>query len=177
MIPASPTTLSGLGNLLDDIERYAVNVSLEIGAARAVGDVPAAPGWYTVRTTATLEQLLPLRPRRGTAHYHIRKRLERIGPLAERGLTAGHDGDGRLPVYSGHAKNLKARVQSHLNGHAKTGCLSLLQYAEALHGTEWSFRFTPVSAVAGDMTDCEPIRILGEQLWRARFGWPVLCHK
>lgn len=166
-----------LTRLLDDIERKATTVTMDIQHARLAGDVPSESGWYTIRTNATLAVLGELHPKPETAHYHIQNRLTRIRSLLDRGFTPTRDSDGYLPVYSGHAKNLKARAQSHLNGHVKTGCLSLDQYAADLRGTQWLFHFTPVSAVADGLEDCEPIRILGEHLWRARFGWPVLCRR
>lgn len=170
-------TRQHLDDLLNSIERHAQAIPLTLGHERVSHGIPAASGWYVIRTTASDDAIAHLLPQQPGGHNRIKDRLERIAPLQSAGLTAVRDADGWWPVYTGHAKNLRSRAHEHLKGHPKTGCLALAQYGGELGDTQWEFRFTTVAALDLKLEDCQPLRILGEQLWRARFGWPVLCQR
>jgi hypothetical protein len=95
-------------------------------------------------------------------------------PLRALGLTLEPDGAGRYVVYSGHAGNLHARAREHLNGHPKTGCLALQQYS-GLHSFAWEYRFAALPDWVAHNGGNRALRSIGEQLWRAHHGWPLLC--
>ena len=109
-------------------------------------------------------------------------RSERTSPISSRSERTSPISSCILPsensfyfVYSGEAKNLKARALEYVSGHDKTGCLALKNYP-LLHKYEWNFHFSPC-LFGNDPNESKLIRIFGEQLWRAKYGWPILCGK
>ena len=78
-------------------------------------------------------------------------------------------------VYSGEAKNLKARAREHMSGHSKTACLALSNYG-SLRAYIWRFYFSPCPSFE-DPNESKLLRTLGEQAWRSKHGWPILCRK
>ena len=47
---------------------------------------------------------------------------------------------------------------------------------EALHPYVWKFYFAPCPNFK-DPNESKLLRILGEQTWRSKYGWPILCGK
>lgn len=79
-------------------------------------------------------------------------------------------------VYSGLATNLQARAREHTLPDPGTGALALARYP-ALKRYSWSFSFLTVEQFMPDCKDPRVLLHLGEQIWRAQNGWPVLCAK
>jgi hypothetical protein len=161
--------------LLKEIESASRTHAISLGDGDWIASIPSTPGWYVLATDApwkTLRTLVPQEVARG--HYRIGDRTARAEELAALGVLIGERPGHIVPVYNGHAKKLRERAREHWNGHARTGCLSLRQYAE-LHGYRWEFRFTQVSDLRSQPSDSSALRNIGEQLWRAEHGWPILC--
>lgn len=78
-------------------------------------------------------------------------------------------------VYSGEAKNIKSRVQAHVAGYSGTGCLALAKYPD-FNKYKWWFHYA-VCDFGDKPNDSKLLRTVGEQLWRAKYGWPILCGK
>jgi hypothetical protein len=76
-------------------------------------------------------------------------------------------------IYFGEAANLKARAREHISGHDETGCLALGNYSK-LHRYKWYFSFSLLPFEKRLKKD-KLVRVVGEQLWRAKHGWPILC--
>lgn len=140
--------------------------------------VPAVPGWYMIETDAPvsiLEKLIPTADRakhynfarRATAAAFLLEHKEVILPSAKRGSYV---------VYSGEARNLKARAREHTHGNGGTACLCLSAYPE-LERYRWAFLHrTCEEHVPGSNGD-KLLRTLLEQRWRAQHGWPLLCTR
>jgi hypothetical protein len=79
-------------------------------------------------------------------------------------------------VYSGEAKNLKARAREHERGHAKTYCLAISEY-ETLLKYRWTFCYVALSTCRYVQHDDKLLRLAIEQAWRTVHGWPILCRK
>ena len=137
--------------------------------------VPAKPGWYYIETDMLPEELRGVGSPKGVCHCSIPERVRDSFVLKE---FQGCILPGRSPfyiVYFGEVVNLKARSREHVSGHAKTGCLAFAQYP-AVRAYKWFFCFL-VAPVNGDPRACKLIRTFGEQSWRAKHGWPILCRR
>ena len=137
--------------------------------------LPSNPGWYFIETNTPISVLQKAGPPKGKAHYNIPNKL--VVSLTLRQFNACIFPAKRKYyfVYSGETKNLKARAREHYSGNPKTGCLALLNYP-ILHKYQWIFHYSPCK-YGKSPNDSKLIRIYGEQLWRSKNGWPVLCGK
>lgn len=141
--------------------------------------IPREPGWYFISTSAPVT-LLQQQSR--WAITYTRARDQKIVKVKN------YDLQGRInyysdslsqyfstrAVYSGLAKNLHARAREHTFADPGTAGLSLSKYP-ALHEHEWVFHFVTLKRFMADC-QCQGMLLrLGEQMWRAKHGWPVLC--
>lgn len=79
-------------------------------------------------------------------------------------------------VYSGLADNLQSRAREHTFPNEGTGGLALSRYPE-LYQFGWLFCFVTLRRFCSK-TSCDDMLLkLGEQMWRAANGWPLLCLK
>lgn len=143
-------------------------------------DIPAEGGWYWIKSNASLRALQGLdEPPNNEAVriYNIPQRLEHNEFLIGQGLAILPRRRGQLHVvYSGEARNLRARAREHTHGNDQTGCLQLSRYA-ALRRFNWHFCYVPCRVIFPRCRDDKALRVFGEQLWRCLNGWPVLCKK
>jgi hypothetical protein len=156
-----------------------VQVDLRNNAWHRRRGIPSEPGWYYISTDAPVEILqrqslwsttylrakdqkqVPVR------NYNLQLRASRYSSdLATYFNTAG--------VYSGLASSLRARAREHTFADPGTGGLALARYPE-LFDYEWIFNFVTLKRFMKDCQCNEVILRLGEQLWRSKHGWPILC--
>lgn len=136
--------------------------------------VPSKPGWYFFETNTPLGVLKKVGNPVGRAHYNIPQKIKAALMLNQINFCI-------LPftessfyfVYSGEAKNLKNRAREHIRGDDKTGCLALKNYPQ-LHKYIWRFHFSECP-YGKEPNESKVVRVFGEQLWRAKHGWPILC--
>jgi hypothetical protein len=139
-------------------------------------DIPSKPGWYFIVTNTPLEVLEDVGPPPGGGrHYNIPEKVNTSLSLSEFGACIVPTDNPFYFVYSGEAKNLKARAREHMSGHHKTGCLALENYSQ-LHKYSWKFHFALCPDI-DDLNESKILRTYGEQVWRAKYGWPILCGK
>jgi hypothetical protein len=153
-------------------------VALTPGAKGWWSTVPADPGWYAIETNAPVSELEILAPATDCAkHYDFSRRVAAAALLRKYGQIILPSTEGRpYVVYSGEARDLKARAREHTHGNPGTGCLGLSAYAKLADYT-WTFLYrtceTHVPGANGDKL----LRTLLEQRWRAKHGWPLLCTR
>lgn len=150
-----------------------IEMSFETEDWRSV--IPSSPGWYFIETDTPLDILLDVGPPLGQRHYDIPKKVKESLSLRRYDACILPSNNSFYIVYSGEAKNLKSRAREHISGHPKTGCLALINY-KSLHSYKWKFYFV-LCPIYKDPNESKNIRTLGEQAWRAKYGWPVLCGK
>lgn len=156
-----------------------VQIDLDDRSWHINASVPRKPGWYYIETTTTFDVLARqslwarqyTRKRSGTIadvkNYDLQARCARFDMALTQYWNTRF-------VYSGLASNLQARARQHTFADPGTGGLALERYPE-LHEFEWFFCFITLE---GFMSNCSNSRVLlplGEQVWRSRNGWPILC--
>jgi len=149
-------------------------------------DIPNQPGWYFVETDTPLEVLLRLSspPSEYTnnegelkkcRNYNISSRAEAlVKSLLSDDIVI--ERDGMRPIYSGMAKNLLNRAREHTFAHKGTAGLSLSNYPE-LKPYKWAFNYIENTLDFSSNMHRNIILKLGEQIWRANNGWPILCSR
>lgn len=142
-------------------------------------NVPTESGWYFIETSAPLEVLArqalwqrQYNKKRSDAvamvkNYDISSRCARYDPLLARFWNTRF-------VYSGLASSLKARAREHTFADPGTGGLALSRYPE-LAQYKWSFNYRTLAQFMPDCSNPNVLLLLGEQIWRVKNGWPVLC--
>lgn len=140
--------------------------------------IPAEPGWYFIRTNAPLcllrkQTLWSTTYTTKTAkttkvlNYDLAKRAGRY----TLNLSIYWN---TTEVYSGMASNLMARAREHTFPAPGTGGLALSRYLP-LHSYEWSFCYLTLARFMSPVPCNEMLLHLGEQIWRSKHGWPILC--
>jgi len=114
-------------------------------------------------------------PPKGEWHYNIPEKVKASLSLKPFGLCILPSDNPFYYVYSGETNNLKARAREHMSGSSRTACLALSNYPSFLR-YEWRFYFTPCPPEV-DLDRSKILRVFGEQMWRAKYGWPILCGK
>jgi len=150
-----------------------VEMSFETDGWRS--SIPSKPGWYFIETNTPLDILLDLGPPLGKRHYNIPQKVKESLTLKKYNACILPSNNSLYVVYSGEAKNLKSRAREHVAGHSETGCLALINY-KSLHSFKWKFLFV-LCPLHKDPNETKGLRTLGEQAWRAKYGWPVFCGK
>ena len=163
-------------DLLNDIEKGMKLVEINFSDNSWRDTLPSKPGWYFIETNTPPDEFLAVGPPKGERHYNIPKKAKASLYLNERfGVCILPSQNPFYFVYSGEAKDLKARARVHQSGHGKTGCLALENYP-ALHQYKWTFHYA-ICSFGQNYHESKLSRIFGEQLWRSKYGWPLLCGK
>ena len=137
--------------------------------------IPSGPGWYFIETNTPPDVFKGVGPPLGEHHCNIPKKVNDSLSLKNFGVCILPSDNPFYFVYSGEAKNLKARAREHVAGHPKTYCLALTNYP-VLHRYIWRFHFAPCH-YGDNPNESKLLRIIGEQMWRSKYGWPILCGK
>lgn len=161
--------------LVTRIEAGLLATDIDLASRTWLDGIPSVPGWYWLETDCSLAVLERLGQPKGLSHYNIPGRVRSARCLIDLGFAIVPADDTLYVVYSGHAKNLRSRAREHVFGHSKTACLGLSKYLKTLKSYQWRFRYAPLSTVQHTPCDDERLRAFGEQAWRAKHGWPVLC--
>jgi len=138
--------------------------------------IPAEPGWYLITTNTPIDVLKSIGSPKYPAHIDIPQSIKNVSVLYILGLAIKQAKDEDWVVYNGEAENLKARAREHEKGHPKTYCLGLSNYS-ALRTYQWSFCYTPISSCKNLNNGDKLLRLVVEQGWRVKHGWPILCSK
>ena len=162
-------------SLLNSIEKCLKVVEIDFQNDKWRTPIPSNPGWYFIETNTPPDVLKNVGLPKGQRHYNIPDKVNASLSLKVFGACILPSKSPFYFVYSGEAKNLKARAREHLSGHPKTGCLALVNYP-LLQKYKWKFHFS-LCDFDNDENENKLIRTYGEQLWRARYGWPILCGK
>jgi hypothetical protein len=145
--------------------------------------IPAQAGWYFIETDTPSFVLmnLPSPPSEYTnengkqkkcLNYDIGSRATAMATIGDNALVI--NGAGLRAVYSGMATSLISRARDHTFAHRGTAGLALANY-EPLRRFQWRFRYLQNSVPTLSPAHQEVLLRLGEQLWRATHGWPLLC--
>lgn len=145
--------------------------------------IPNRAGWYFIETNAPLDILtkLPAPPSIYTnddgkekmcRNYNISARAQALIAIADSGIVIS--GTEFRYVYSGMAKNLLNRAREHTFGHRGTAGLALANYPELLL-YRFKFHYLENSIPKLSSAHADVTLKLGEQIWRASNGWPILC--
>jgi hypothetical protein len=163
--------------LLTYIEKGIKHVEINFSDNSWRDTIPSDSGWYFIETTTPPNAFQSVGPPKGERHYNIPQKASASLSLKNFGFCACifPSQNSFYFVYSGEAKDLKARAREHQSGHGKTGCLALANYP-ALHRYKWRFRYA-ICGVGKNHHESKLLRTYGEQLWRAKYGWPLLCGK
>jgi hypothetical protein len=146
--------------------------------------IPSEPGWYLIETNAPLEifnkQHMPqcdyitkTGKSASVKHYDLVSRSSVYSEVLVE-LFAGPI------VYSGIASSLRDRAREHTRANWGTAALSLDNYPDLANSRyQWWFRYSTFSGFwSGPEINTKQRDIvlrLGEQIWRAHNGWPILC--
>jgi hypothetical protein len=170
---------------MDALEKYldsiysCVQIDLCDKKWHTKAQIPAEPGWYFIRSSAPLSVLYE-QELWSTTYVTKRKhetnsvRNYNIGERARRYTTDLLSYWNITEVYSGMASDLLARACEHTFTDPGTGGLALSRYP-ALHEFEWSFGYLTVRRFLPNASCDDMILRLGEQIWRSKHGWPILC--
>jgi hypothetical protein len=161
--------------ILEKIENELQVLMMEFGNDSWRKAIPYAPGWYFIETNTPPEAFLKVGKPRGMRHYNIPQKTLASLKLKKLGVCILPSENSFYFVYSGEAQNLKSRAREHVSGHRETGCLALRNYP-LLHQYQWRFHFS-LCPFDNSPDKSKLLRIYGEQLWRAKHGWPILCGK
>ena len=153
------------------------SVVLKPGEVDWWASVPANAGWYAVRTDTPHSVFGQLQhpPAAKTKHYNLAGRYVASSYLRASGsVIAPREPGGIYVVYSGEAKDLKARAREHTHGNSGTACLALSNYA-VLHSQHWEFLYLTCESHVNGSNGDKVLRTYLEQRWRGENGWPLLC--
>ena len=161
-------------SVIELIERNLKTLEMRLDDDSWRKSLPSSPGWYFIETNAPPNILKKVGQPKGERHYNIPEKVNVSLSLKKFGACILPSKKSFYFVYSGETKNLKARAREHVSGHSKTGCLALINYP-VLHKYEWKFYFS--NCTLGKISNNKLLRIFGEQIWRSKKGWPILCGK
>jgi len=141
--------------------------------------IPSEAGWYFIRTDAPVEAL---REQTLWATTYIKKKNSETANvnnfnIAERARRFSTDLSSywnTSEVYSGMAANLQARAREHTFADPGTGGLALSRYPQ-LNQYEWLFGYFTLKRMCPNCSCKDMLLRLGEQLWRSKHRWPLLC--
>jgi hypothetical protein len=161
--------------ILKTIEDGIRVLNMDLGSDSWRDPIPSAPGWYFLETNTPPETFLKVGKPVGKRHYDLVQKTEASLYLKDLNLCILPSDSLFYFVYSGETQNLKSRAREHISGHSETGCLALRNYP-LLYEYEWRFHFS--QCLSTDKPDKNKLlRVYGEQLWRSKHGWPILCGK
>jgi len=162
-------------NILELIEKQMKILKMDFQNESWRDELPSCPGWYFIETNTPPEVFKAVDKPKGERHYNIPEKVKASSTLEQIGACILPSENSYYFVYSGETKSLKARAHEHVSGHDKTACLALNQYP-LLQEYEWKFHFSQCF-FGNDPNESKLVRIFGEQLWRAKYGEPILCGK
>lgn len=187
-MPDEIKQLTAIETLIAHMEHELVKVCMSFEEFRGekrwrlVEDVPNTAGWYYFETDTPLDVL---QKQVRSASFYTTKREKKkasvqnidIARQAKRFRRELEPYWNTKQVYSGMASKLKSRVRDHIGWtNEGTGALALSRYP-ALGEFEWNFYYvTTEKFVEGTVFD-KMLLNLGEQAWRAKNGWPILCSR
>lgn len=147
-------------------------------------DIPNEPGWYFIKTNTPNDVLVNLisppseytnddGDQKRCRNYNISSRVKSLSDsINVSGVVIG--GENHRPVYSGMTKRLLNRAREHTYAHLGTAGLALANYPE-LRRYDWKFYYLTNSLQYLSNAHGRTMLKLGEQIWRANNGWPILC--
>ncbi len=171
------TSLQHLVTHLDSVASC-VNIPLDDPDWHTDAFIPSEAGWYFIRTNTPVSVL---QAQELWAAKYIRARDRQTANVRNYDLAAraGRYAEDLKPywntseVYSGMAANLQARAREHTFPDPGTAGLALSRYP-ALKEYDWMFAFVSLSRFTSSVSCADMLLRLGEQIWRANHGWPVL---
>jgi len=172
------TSLQALASHLDSLASCAV-IALDDPDWHTKAFIPAVTGWYYIRTNTPVEVLQQQQLWSATYTRAGDGKLANVRnyDIAERAQRYADDLKpywNTSEVYSGLAKSLQARAREHTFADPGTAGLALARYP-VLRQYEWMFGFITLSRFSKNVSCPEMMLRLGEQIWRAKNGWPLLC--
>ena len=141
--------------------------------------IPNVQGWYYFKTNCPLHVLARqnlwadeyIKKRSGKVstvkHYDLQVRCTRYSESIKDYLNTDI-------VYSGLASKLSSRAREHTFADPGTAALALSKYPD-LHIYNWSFNYKTLNEFKQNMPAPKLLLALGEQIWRSKHGWPILC--
>lgn len=142
-------------------------------------EIPSESGWYFIRTNSPIQVLCKqelwsetyVTKRKGeirrVSNYNLAQRARRFSTdLASFWNTT--------EVYSGMASDLLARAREHTFPDPGTAGMALSRYPQ-LQAYEWVFGYITLKRFRANSSCNDMLLHLGEQLWRSKHKWPVLC--
>ena len=146
--------------------------------------IPNSAGWYFLTTNTPKSVFYNLTPPpseysnekgklKKCRNYNLIARAESHGSEEAKNKIVIPESD-EYAVYSGYAKKLKNRSREHTFAHAGTAGLALSNYKE-LKSYNWNFHYKTLDETAIEYENHNIVLKLGEQMWRSKYGWPLLC--
>jgi hypothetical protein len=141
--------------------------------------IPSEPGWYFIRSNTPVDVLCKQEIWQKTYTTKIKKELKPVLNYNLAGRAQRYSPDlssywNLFEVYSGMASDLMARAREHSFPDPGTGGLALSCYP-ALKKYEWLFGYITLNRFKSNASCNEMLLRLGEQIWRSKHGWPILC--
>lgn len=170
--------MNDLSDYLDSMHS-SVQIDLRNSQWHCEGGIPSLPGWYYISTNAPIN-LLQRQPLWSSTYQRARDNKTVKVKNYDIQQRAGRFTDSLTPyfntrgVYSGLASRLLDRAREHTFADPGTAGLALAKYPE-LFDFEWIFHFVTLHGFMADGQGSGVLLRLGEQMWRSKHGWPVLC--
>lgn len=141
-------------------------------------DIPSSPGWYYISTDTPIHvlqcQILVVKQYTKKRTQELAKvRNYDIGARAQRFTEDLCEYYSKVAMYSGMASNLSTRARDHLRADPGTASLAIANFPELLK-YEWCFHFVTLKDFIDNCQNSSLLLRLGEQQWRAKYGWPLL---
>jgi len=170
---------------MEDLSRFlesyycAVTIDLSDKKWHTKAKIPSVPGWYFIQTNMPFERLCAqdiwqatyvtkkkqeIKPVR---NYNLSQRAQRFGPDLSNCWNIKE-------VYSGMSSNLMSRAREHTFADPGTSGLALSRYPEA-RDYKWLFGYLTLERFLPNPSCQHMLLNLGEQIWRSKNGWPLLC--
>ncbi len=138
--------------------------------------IPSVPGWYYIETTAPINILSCVGMPKKDGNYNLPEKIKNNQYLFDLNLSISQKDNRSYIVYSGETKNLLARAREHSFGGNETGCLAISEY-DKLKNFVWSFSYLKLQNFNNSLDDDKSLRVYGEQIFRTKYGFPILCSK
>lgn len=168
-------------DLAEHLARIANRVPMNLAGDQwhVAAKIPPTPGWYFIETDAPVTILQ--RQHRPQTRYTLNNgnaanvKIYDISGSAARYADDLKECWNIEQVYSGHASNLQARAREHTLADLGTAALALGLYPE-LRCYAWTFCYVEMHQFLPEASCPKMLLRLGEQMWRATNGWPLLSR-
>lgn len=142
-------------------------------------------GIYFIKTNFSNNELSEYGKTKENKHYDYEDRISKNRKKINVNFIPQVDNEGFIIVYNGENKNIRNRIQSHFNSYSGNACLAINE--RNTHGktnlvvnNRWKFAYLHLSDIKKlkdllNKTGNKEIRIILENAWRYKKGWPVLC--